>query len=214
MRVSVVVPLCNRGRLFTKCVESMDKALGPDDELVVADYESDDIDVKKLLEEKLPGRHYLATIKRPFRICRGLNSGAMVAKGDIIFFTHADCIHPPGLCDTVASKVSPGTVYFPIFGWLPKHPPGKIEWSPGAFGIVGVHRSDLLDWNESMDARWGYQDNDYRNRMVATGKKLIRERIEGLLHVWHDHDRAALQKHYAQSGAELANAPPYPKREA
>ena len=88
---SVIIPVCNGGAAFEKCLSSATRAIGKKDEIiVVADGEGDG-------SWKMAEQMGVRVVKLPAQggPGRARNAGASVSQSDILFFVDADVIIPP-----------------------------------------------------------------------------------------------------------------------
>ncbi len=70
-----------------------------------------------------------------------------------------------------------------------------------AYGVCGFTRTDFFNnnlwWNEKMDQRWGFQDNDIYDRSKAL-LKIERTFLPGMRHLWHPTTTEYLERYYGK----------------
>lgn len=125
LMISICITVKNRSRvrvgdrellLFPNCVRSIVDATADDDdvELVVADWQSDDWPLDQWLREATPLAVRVVQLEGGFSRGRGLNEAARKARGDILFFTDADCLLCPLVIEKGREHVGTGRAFFPV----------------------------------------------------------------------------------------------------
>jgi len=88
MNISIIVPVLNEAALIRKCLVELRRA-APDTEMIVVDGNSSDptADYARPLCDRV--------LKTTACRARQMNAGAQVARGDVLWFIHADTTVPP-----------------------------------------------------------------------------------------------------------------------
>ncbi len=90
VRLSVIVPALNEGRIIASCIGNIRQACGPDTDIIVVDGGSSDSTPEQAREAGA----------RVLSVARGrasqMNAGAAVARGSLLLFLHADTRLPAG----------------------------------------------------------------------------------------------------------------------
>ncbi len=89
--ISIVIPVRNGARALEACLRAACRAALPDNEVVVVDDGS--ADESASIAARHPCR--LVRLERPRGASAARNAGAAAARGDILFFTDADCVLGP-----------------------------------------------------------------------------------------------------------------------
>lgn len=97
--LSVVIPNRNGAATIERCLEAAFAALGADFEVIVVDDASDDDSLARI------GRFPCRVVRLPRHAGAGAarNAGARAARGEVLFFTDADCLIQP---DTLARALA------------------------------------------------------------------------------------------------------------
>jgi hypothetical protein len=198
--LSICVAIKNRSRvfaegrellLFPNSIDSIRSSLpgNIDAELVVADWDSDDWPLPQWLPQAA-GRLalHIVPMQGYFSRGRGLNEAARAAKGDVLFFTDADCLTCPELFNAGIRHVNQGAAFFPVlYSYLdPEHREGW--WRHSGFGncILPRHVWEQANgWPEYNT--WGKEDEDFLKRVSAIAE-IVREEVPGFFHQWHPED--------------------------
>lgn len=98
MLISVIIPVRNGGPTLARCLQAVCASCGPDVEVIVADDAS--IDQSAEIARGFPCR--VITLEHPRGAAGARNVAAEIARGDVLFFTDADCVLQP---DTLALAV-------------------------------------------------------------------------------------------------------------
>jgi GT2 family glycosyltransferase len=89
--ISVIVPVRNGARTLEPCLRAACEAVGPDNEVIVVDDGS--VDDSPAIASRFPCR--LVRLGRRRGAGAARNAGAAAARGDMLFFTDADCLLGP-----------------------------------------------------------------------------------------------------------------------
>lgn len=116
-RVSVIIPVKNQERLLVQCLCALRESGMPDLEIIVAD--DGCTDGTAAAAEAHGSR--VARVPRPGGVSAARNAGAAIAQGQILVFTDADIVFPPGALRALVDCAS----------------------APGAHGAVGVFSGDM-----------------------------------------------------------------------
>lgn len=102
------------------------------------------------------------------------NLGARQATGEILLFHDADTLLEPSFLTMVRQRLRPGTALVTSMLLAGENEYGSGAGLPGYGGIIAVYRSDwdqVRGFDEDMPG-WGGEDDDFRRRLLATGKTL------------------------------------------
>jgi glycosyltransferase involved in cell wall biosynthesis len=147
----------------------------------------------------------------PFNRSAGLNAAAAAAASDTLFFIDADMLVPAGFVAAAAANVGPGRCWFPVCYSFHRNRPREVAgdsradrpgvngwWRVEGKGMCGFARADfdrIGRWDERIGISYGGEDGDICRRAVAAGLAVLRDKVDGLFHVWHPVQR----HHYASS---------------
>ena len=184
-------------------------------ELVVVDFGSDDGSIPVELaraRHRLPAR----TVPHPppFNHNKGRNYGAFSAHGDIIFQLDADMHIPIDMFERINAIVKPGTVFFPEC-WR-EDETGKVisdVHCTCGYGMCAITKEDwgkLGGWDEGYVA-WGYDDVEFKDRVEKAEMEIVREKVDGLVHMWHPNTWEHRNRHTANPQAHTYMKEGYPK---
>lgn len=172
--------------------------------LVLADYASNDGDIRKILAE-LPFPSTLVTLKKAyFNRAQGLNYAANHTKAtgnDILFFIDVDILVPVDFVGMLQTNVQLGHVWFPVTYSLHRDKPVSVHknsragkagahgwWRTSGHGMCGFTFQDFKkvgQWKDLLGVTWGREDNDIAARTKNKGLIVVRDRCTGLFHTWH-----------------------------
>ena len=106
--LSVVVPTRDRPALLADCLAALDRALGPDDEVVVVDSDSEHTDVAAIV-----ARHRATYVRAPRRgSSLARNLGWLASRNDVIGFVDDDVLVDPDWPTAVTAPFSDVSVGF------------------------------------------------------------------------------------------------------
>jgi GT2 family glycosyltransferase len=188
IRVSVVIPTCNRPAVLANCLRSVVGQVSGNDpiplecyEIIVAD-DSEEGSAKRALAELFPNVLFVAGPKRGPAANR--NAGASCASGEILIFVDDDCICSDRLIESYlqAASANPDLKVFEgktLAIGLPKshadecpvNKSGGYLWSCN-FGI----RKTLFEIVQGFDEAFPYpamEDVDLRYRLAARGENIL-----------------------------------------
>lgn len=197
--VYVVVSVKNLGLWVKHLIHNMEwlysKTQDDNFELVIVDYESEDIDVEAVLRKSSLKRWKVIHEKGPFSRSGGLQAGVeYVTNPDSIVMTiDMHLTMPPGFVEYVRRHVVKGKMGFaPMFFRLR---PGYTEiningfWETLTYGLFGMFKSDWTAFGgfdtQKYKFKWGGEDWDLLDKAIAYGYELFRIRYPGLMHYHH-----------------------------
>jgi FkbM family methyltransferase len=182
--ISVCIPVKNRADNLKRCVESLDAA--GVDEIVVADFRSDDTDFKWFNHSTQKAIHKLVTVEDEyFSVGAGKNAAAAAASGDVLFFLDADLTVTKEVINFITDAVADGDVVAPIMQM--QNEDGSLgDWAVHSFGQVALLKKDF-DSGEKWQPWTSYGGED--NLFIAQYQhRLLRPRMAGFIHHWHAHE--------------------------
>jgi len=138
--ISVVIPNFNKASTIGKCLEAAFASKYGKFEVIVVDDNSNDGSIE--LIKKYPCR--LISLKERSGASKARNTGAMNAKGDVIFFTDSDCLlqqETLGIINRAMSSAGPKTV---VGGTYTKIPYDK--------GFFNMFQSVFVNYSETKNA--------------------------------------------------------------
>jgi GT2 family glycosyltransferase len=131
VNISVIVPVFNGGAQLSKCLEALVASRKPDVEIIVVDDASTDHSSTLAAGMGVSVVH-LARNSGP---AAARNAGALVARGDILFFVDADVVVAPDAVGRVARIFADRPDVAAVFGSYDDHPAGA--------GLVSQYRNLL-----------------------------------------------------------------------
>ena len=194
--IHVVVVLQNQGAWLLDMLETLQWVLqkAQDDRvaLVLVDYLSTDLDVRRALHHSgLPRTTYIAA-EGAFSKAEGLALGAasVTNPSDIVFTFDLHITIPLDLFERVRQGTIRGRTGFnPIVarldcGAFPSEPRGF--WELYGYGLLSVYKADFDETQgykglEGM-TEWGKEDTYRASRMLSHGYECTRERVRGFFH--------------------------------
>jgi glycosyltransferase involved in cell wall biosynthesis len=218
--ISICVPIKNRTivfdrdgnelRLFYNFVKTLVSLYSELDlviELIVVDYESDDVVMSDILEELIGDTfHYkIVTVSRSrWSLGESRNVSASVATSDVLFFTDADMrFESLSVISDAYRVVKEGHAFFPIC-FSESNPKDEfmmnmlksrgLDQNSGGwvrkegFGIAAMSKKLFYSVGGYLPLKsWGGEDNDIYSKIKKVSK-VHREFYRGFVHQWHPHD--------------------------
>lgn len=182
--ISICIPVKNRVDNLKRCIESLDAA--GVDEIVVADFRSDDTNFKWFTHSNQNAVHRLVTVDdEHFSVGAGKNAAAAAATGDVLFFLDADLTVTKEVINFIVDAIADGDVVAPIMQM--QNEDGTLgDWAVHSFGQVALLKKDF-DGGEKWQPWTSYGGED--NLFIAQYQhRLLRPRIAGFVHHWHAHE--------------------------
>jgi rSAM/selenodomain-associated transferase 2 len=129
--VSVIVPVLNEADLLGKCLEEL-RSLSPRPEIIVVDGGSSD--ETPMIAQALADR----VISAPAGRARQMNAGAGIARGEVLWFVHADASVPRDSIEQIAALLARPTVVGGCFRL--RYPRRQLIFRVGdSLGNIGVN---------------------------------------------------------------------------
>jgi glycosyltransferase involved in cell wall biosynthesis len=205
-RLSIIVPTRNRPDMLDRCLASVTAAMGPADELIVADSASDEPDTIARVIKSHGGSVVRCDLPG---VCRARNAGWRASNAPLLGYTDDDVVVDPGWADAIVASFAahPETAFLTgRTGWPPGTPeplrPVAVKNTPepavldrdfrGELGHSAnmAIRSEALaavgGWDESLGAGGRFRSGpevDLFDRLLRRG---LNGRYDPTVQAWHE----------------------------